>query len=156
MCAWKNVFLTSLNFSPSLIQDCKTPLNTSRPNWYAHNKFDRMPRLLPASCEFLWNQKYIVFTYTCTLKSLTCIFLVFFEICQSIWKSAVSRKQVRMYVIVERNTKNLWYCYILLPNKLINSSVFCLCENCSIATLMKRNSHEQIKMFYAFSVFCKI
>jgi len=38
----------------------------------------------------------------------------------------------------------------------INSSVFCLCENCSIATLMKRNSHEQIKMFYAFSVFCKI
>ena len=37
-----------------------------------------MPRLPPASCEFLWNQKYIVFTYTCTLKSLTYIFLDFF------------------------------------------------------------------------------
>ena len=121
MCAWKNVFLKSLNFSPSLVQDCKTPLNTSRPNWYAHNKFDRMPRLPPASCEFLWNQKYIVFMYTCTLKSLTCIFLDFFVFSgfAKAFENRPSRRNKSVCTsLLSEAQKNSWYRYILLPNKL--------------------------------------
>ena len=120
----KMCFLKSLNFSSSLVQDCKTPLNTSRPNWYAHNKFDRMPRLPPASCEFLWNQKYIVFTYTCTLKSLTYIFFffwifLFFSRFAKAFENRPSQRNKSVCTsLLSEAQKNSWYRYISLPNKL--------------------------------------